>query len=246
VDLARAEDRTRLLGLTLGIEYNTGRVWECGPDGKVRWEFGGLQGPMEAQVLRGGRVLIAEANNRTVSERDLKGNIRWQHTLDDQPTGCQRMPSGNTFVSTYTRVMELDRDGKPVWSFPLAGGSNAIRRHRNGHVLYALDAEIVEADTAGRKVRSVPLPRKSMYVGIEDLPGDRFLLANSSSGQVLEVDAAGKVLWSASVPGACGVARLPNGHTLVAADRRVVELDRAGARVWEKATAGYVRRVHRR
>jgi hypothetical protein len=246
VDLARAADRERFLGLTLGIEYNSGRVWECGPDGKVRWEFTHLQGPMEAQVLPGGRVLLAESNNHTVSERDLRGNIVWQRTLDGDPTGCQRLPNGNTFVSTFTSVRELTRDGKDVYNFKLPGGSNAIRMGRNGHILCAIDRAIVELDVAGRKVRSIPLPAPPSYVGIEDLPGDRFLLANGGNGQVLEVDAAGKVLWKATVAGACGVCRVPSGNTLVATDHRVVELDRTGKVVWEKETPGYARRVHRR
>jgi hypothetical protein len=246
VDLARAAERHQGMGLTLCVEYNTGRVWECGRDGRLRWELTGLQGPMEAQVLPGGRVLIAESNNHTVSERDLQGNVRWQRRLDAQPTGCQRLPNGHVFVSTYNGVQEFDREGKEVFSFKLPRGSNAICKHRNGHVLYALESEIVEADSSGRNVRSIPLPKNSMYVGIQDLPGDRFLLANSSTGQVLEVDAAGKVVWSASVPGACGVSRLANGHTLVGVHNRVVELNRDGHTVWERATAGYIRRVHRR
>ena len=45
-------------------------------------------------------------------------------------------------------------------------------------------------------------------------------------GRVIEVDATGKIVWEAKVAGACGVARLPGGTTLVAANQRVVELDR--------------------
>ena len=40
-----------VLGMTLAIEFNTGRVWECGPDGTLRLDLRGLQGPMEAQIL---------------------------------------------------------------------------------------------------------------------------------------------------------------------------------------------------
>jgi hypothetical protein len=246
VDLARGANLEQLAGLTLGIEYNTGRVWERAPDGTVRWEITHLRGPMEAQVLRGGRVLIAESNACTVSERDFRGNVLWQTKLDVQPTGCQRLPNGNTFISTYQSVRELTPDGKVAYDFKLPAGSNAIRKHRNGHIVYAAEEGIVELDTTGRQVRTVPLPRQSMYVGLHEVPGDHFLVANSSTGQVLEVDAAGKVLWKANVPGACGVWRLPNGHTLVATNGRVVELNKAGTEVWHTAATGYVRRVHRR
>jgi hypothetical protein len=246
VDLARFDDADRLLGLTLTVEFNTNRVWECGADGAAKWEFRNLAGPMDAHVLPGGRVLLAESNSRTVSERDLKGNVKWEKKLDVEPTGCQRLRDGNTFVSWYGGAMELAPDGSVVYSLKLENGSNAIRKHRNDHIIYASDSEIVEVDTAGKRVRSVPLPKHNMYVGIEDLPGDRFLAANSSNGRVLEVDAAGKILWEANVPGACGVERLPNGDTLVAGPRRVVELNRDGKVVWEAAAEGYARRAHRR
>jgi HEAT repeat protein/outer membrane protein assembly factor BamB len=245
-DLGRADDAERLLGLTLGIEYNTGRVWEAGKDGRSRWELTNLAGPMDAMVLPGGRVLLAESNNHLVSERDLRGNVLWQVKTDgDSPTGCQRLANGNTFVSTYTSAREYTREGKQVYVLKIPG-SNAIRRSRNGHVIYATADEIVEMDSAGNRVRAVKIPHETMWVGVEDLPGDRFLLASSGAGRVIEVDKNGKVLWEARVPGACGVTRLPNGHTLVATRGKVLELDRAGHTVWERPSDGYVRRVHRR
>jgi hypothetical protein len=243
-DLTRVQDLRRLLGLTLGIEYNTKRIWECTPDGAIRWEITNLHGPMEAWVLPGNRVLIADGNN--VTERDFKGTIlRSFENINSGPTGCQRLQNGNTFMSSYTQVMEFDKDGKKIYEYDI-GGSNAIRKHRNGNVIYATDTHIIEMDTAGRRVRSIPLPRQSMYVGIEDIGPDRFLVANSNSGRVIEVDATGKILWEGNVSGACGVTRLPTGNTLVATSNRVVELDRKGTVVWEKKTTGYVRRVHRR
>jgi HEAT repeat protein len=246
LDPARAAQSDAPLGLTLGVEYNTGRVWEAGPDGTVRWELTGLSGPMDAQVLPGGRVLVAEANARRVSERDRLGRIVWEQKVEGEPTGCQRLPNGHTFVSTYSTVTEFRRDGTQVYSFALGSGSNAIRKARNGHVVYATQDAVIEIDTAGNRVRTVPLPRESMWVGLADLPGDRFLVANSATGRVIEVAPDGKLLWEGKVPGACGVARLPNGHTLVATAQRVVELDRDAKAVWEKRSTGYVRRVYRR
>ncbi len=243
-DLARVVDVRRLLGLTLGIEYNTARVWECGPDGSTRWEITNLKGPMEAWVLPGNRVLIADGND--VTERDFKGNILRTFAVGGSgPTGCQRLANGNTFVSRYEAVMEFDREGKKLYEHNI-GGSNAIRKARNGNIIYATDNFIIEMDTGGKKVRSIPIPHESMWVGIEDIGSDRFVLANSNSGRVIEVDAAGKILWEGNVSGACGVTRLPGGNTLVATSGRVVELDRAGKVVWEKKVTGYARRVHRR
>ena len=243
VDLARLGNGKGLAGLTLGIEYSTNRVWECGPDGHIRWEITANNGPMEAWVLPGNRVLIAD--NTGVCERDFKGSVLWRLGGVGGASGCQRLPNGNTFVSTYNSVMEFGRDGRRLYHHNIPG-SNAIRKHRNGHIIYTTNQEIVEIDTAGKTVRKVPLPPHSMWVGIEDVPGDHFMVANSSTGRVLEVDAAGKVVWEGNVRGACGVSKLPNGRVLVAGPQRVVELDRGGKVVWEKKVPGYARRVHRR
>src|SRR5262249_13042053 len=172
-----------------------------------------------------GRVLLAESNNHIVSVRDFKGGVLWSMRLDGEPTGAQRLPNGNTFVSTYSAAMEFDANGKRLYEIPMGGGSNAIRKARNGNILYTNETEIVEVDTAGNRVRTVPIPKESMWVGVRDLPGDRYLVASSNTGQVIEVDRAGKIYWEGKVPGACGIARLPNGHTLVASSQRVVELD---------------------
>jgi hypothetical protein len=247
VDLKKYLEGDRMLGLTLGIEYNTGRVWECGRDKVVRWEIKGLQGPMEAQVLPGNQVLIAESRNQTLSIRDFKGNIRWEKKLDGAPTGCQRLPNGNTFISTYNSVLELDAKGEQVYTFTM-GGSNAVRKARNGHILYVQGFGIVEVDTNNKPVRNVPLPKEGVWVGIQDLPGDRFLAANSQTGKVVEVDATGKVLWEVDMPRACGVARLPNGHTLASGGTSVVEFDEKKTKVWEMTVEGNgsIRRIHRR
>jgi hypothetical protein len=244
-DLTRLQGGQHLLGLTIGIEYNTSRVWECGPDGTTRWEMGaaqGISGPMDAWALPGNRVLIAD--NHGVCERDFKGNVLWKLEGVAGPNGCQRLPNGHTFVSSYNSVMEFDRDGKRIWQHNIPG-SNAIRKHRNGHIVYAQNNAIVEIDVEAKAVRKVPLPQ-GFWVGIEDLAGDRFLMADSGKGRIVEVDATGKVLWEAHVAGACGVTRLPNGHTLVATNGQVVELDRGGKAIWERKVPGYARRVHRR
>jgi hypothetical protein len=248
VDLARFTDAELLLGLTLGIEFNTGRVWECGPDGKLRWEISGLKGPMEAQVLPGNRVLIVESSGANLlTERDFQGNIISQTKLSVAPNGVQRLPNGHTFVSSTLAVLELDRDGKELYHTAVSPSSNAIRKLRNGNIAYTGMGEIVEMKTSGEKVRSIPLPNRSgRWVGLHELPGDRFVAADSAGGNIVEVDATGKVLWEGKVAGSCGIAKLPNGHFLVGGPGKVTEVGGDGKEVWSLTTPGYVRRIHRR
>jgi HEAT repeats len=245
VDLARFEDGEALMGLTLAIEYNSGRVWESGPSGALRLDLRGLQGPMEAQILPGGRVLIAESTARQVSIRDTKGSVLWSKRLSAEPTGCQRLANGNTFVSTYKTAMEFGLDGTELYNVNI-GGSNAIGKARNGRILSAEGNQLREMDTSGKVLRTIPVPQDPCWSGLQDLPDGCFLVCSSSSGKILEIDGTGKILWQASLAGACGLCRLPNGRTLIGTANRVVELNRAGEVVWEKKTEGYVRRVHRR
>ena len=81
-DLSEYKEAERLLGYTLGVEYNTGQVWECDLDGSIRWELCDLEGPMDAQVLPNGNVLIAEADAHRVTERDLKGKVLWEQKIE--------------------------------------------------------------------------------------------------------------------------------------------------------------------
>lgn len=243
VDLSQVEDVRRLLGMTLIVEYNTKRIWECGPEGVARWQFSDIEAPMDAWVLPGHRVLVAVGEG--VSERDLTGKVLRRFEGTAGATSCQRLANGHTFVSTVRTVMEFDRDGKKLYQHDI-GSSNAIRKRRGGTIIYTTPTHIIEMDTAGKQVRTIPLPRHEMWIGLEEIEGDRFLVANSVTGRVLEVDAEGKIVWEAQVAGACGLARLPTGTTLVGTNQRVVELDRKGAIVWERKTSGYARRVHRR
>ncbi len=125
-DLKVLESHQRLLGYTLLVEYvrdwGVGRVLEVGRDGKPRWVISDLRYPVDAHVLPGNRVLIAEYKGRRITERDFQGNILWQKEgLAGEPVNCQRLPNGNTFIATETELLEVDRAGKTVWSQPARG-----------------------------------------------------------------------------------------------------------------------------
>jgi HEAT repeat protein len=243
------------LGLTLLAEMDSNKVWEFGSDGKPRWKLENLQGPIDAQVLPGGHVLIAEFQGQRVTERDLQGNVLWEKRIPNgNPIVCQRLPNGNTVIATHDRLFEVGRDGQEVYSHQ-RGGQDAFvfgaQKLRNGHIVCISNQGFVqELDAAtGKEIKQL---RQGNHNGgwcsVESLPGGHFLLALLSSGKVLELDAAGNTTWECTVPGACHATRLPNGHTLVASmmTRRVVEVDRDGKTVSELTTSGRPWRVHRR
>ncbi len=253
IDLAVLDDYTRLLGYTLLVEGgNPGKVMELGRDGKPLWVIGNLQFPVDAHVLPGNRLLIAEFHGMRVSERNLKGEILWQREgLKGNPVNAQRLGNGNTFIATNQELLEVDRSGKTVWSRPYAG-VEAAYRSRDG-VITCLDGagQCVRLASDGKELKRFPSGRSSSSgwpSGIDVTAQGRIVISQHNENRLWEVDAEGKLLWQAPVPGIVTATRLPNGHVLVAtgSNQLVTELDRAGKSVWEYKTGVQIWRARRR
>jgi outer membrane protein assembly factor BamB len=249
LDLAHVPAVPAYLGLTLVPEMHANKVWECGKDGKPMWEVTGLACPIDAQVLPGRRLLVAELNGNAVTERDRSGKVLWRHAVNT-PIACERLANGQTFIATNHRFLLVSRDGKelPVYSAENGFFIHSIRRLGNGHVVcVSMEGAVREIDAAGKLVCSVPLPIAGGWSGIDGVPGNRYLVVNNNQGKVLEVDRAGKTVWEYQVPGACYAARLANGNTLVVSNRNgVVEVDRGGRTVWSRSVPTPLWRAHRR
>jgi hypothetical protein len=255
LDISSLDLNQRLLGLTLLVSYDgyrgSGRVWECGLDGKPRWEITDVRGPLDARMLSGSRVLIAEYDGRRVTERDLQGRVLWQHPIKGQPVGCLRLPNGNTLVVTNAEIIEVSPAGAQVAVLKSGHGMiGAIDRAADGHLFYlTLEGVMVELDDKGQEVKTYKVDRATDgLITVECMPGGRFLVAQSSANQIVEVDRTGKVLWHVTVSSPNSASRLPNGNTLVVSrsNRTVVEIDRAGKVLWEQRQEGHLFRAHRR
>jgi hypothetical protein len=251
VDPGRLSRSAPQLGLTLVCEAHLpegGRVFECGRDGKPRWTIK-VSNPIDAQLLPGGRVLVADSNNNRVVEMNREGKVLWSHTIHS-PLHCQRLPNGNTFIATYHAVTEVTPDGKVVYSHTRTHGYHA-QKLRNGHILCIDSAGVLtEMDSAGKQLHRVDAGggRGQSWGSVEALPNGRFLLALGGSGKAVEIDWQGKVYWERAVPNPNSAIRLPNGNTLVAShdDKCVYEFDRGGKEVWKRSTDGHPFRARRR
>jgi HEAT repeat protein len=253
LDLAKLDLSPRLLGYTLLCQMDqrgtTGRVMEMGPDKAVKWEIGGLRYPVDAQVIRPDRVLIAEYLNRRVSERDFKGNIIWEKQVD-LPIACERLPNGNTFVATRRQLVVYDTDGKEVFTYHHPATSiSAGRRLPDGRMLVVSGGQCVLLDTSGKAVKTFHVGTVYTLGGnIDVLPGGRVLVPEYSQNRVAEYDLDGKLLWQAHVRFPISAVRLANGNTLVVSmtERKVVELNREGREVWSHAAEGRLWRARKR
>jgi hypothetical protein len=254
VELARLDPSREWLGYTLLIEVangGAGRVVELGRDNKPRWTVGGLQFPVDAVVLPGNRVLVAEFNGRKVTERDFKGNILWQKGgLNGEAVNVQRLPNGHTFIATSSQLLEVDRAGKEVFAVNTLGGIIAAYKARNGHVICLTRAgQCVRLDARGNRLKSFPSNHDGSWVsGLDLLPNGRILITQPNRNKVAEVDAEGKVVVEFDAPGVTTATALPNGHVLVGSfnTRRAFEVDRKGKVVWEYKDGSQIFRARRR
>ena len=144
----------------------------------------------------------------------------------------------------------ISADGLVVTNHHVVAEADAIRvKLANGNFAFISGVgTLVEMDPGGKQIRSIQVGQNINWGGLEALPGNRFLVALSNPGTVKEVDANGKTVWEAQVPGASHATRLPNGNTIVACmnNQKLVEINKAGKTVWEKTTNGRPFHVHRR
>jgi HEAT repeat protein len=255
VTIAKLDPQERVMGYTLIAEgwdqvKQSGRVVELDARGKVRWQIENLQFPMDAQVVPGNKVLIAEHNAGRVSERDLKGTILWQRNVN-QPRSVDRLSNGHTLIAACNEIVEVDRAGKDVFSYQRPGQDiMAAKKLRNGQYAIVLQQGYIRIDATKKEVKNTRLPPVQWWLGggIEILPNDHVLMVMNQNNKVVEYDDNGKEVWSANVPWPTAVTRLPNGRTLVGSQNsgKLVEVDRAGKVTWESKDMYRANRIRRR
>lgn len=251
VDLSVLNTTPPYRGLTIivevdnntGFNNSSGRIWECGPDGQQRWEITNVGGPVDVQVLPGGRLLIAEYYARRITERDRHGEIIWDSgPLSGNPVGAERLPNGNTLIAVMNEVFELTPERQRVGAYPAVSGTVFdVTRGKDGHTFVLSSGQLTDISPDGKTVGTIKVDATSGWGGIEFLPDGHFLVSQYTSGnKVVEIDETGKERWSVDVATPTRAQRLRNGHTLVAGGNNytVVEFDRDGTKVWETATKG--------
>jgi HEAT repeat protein len=88
IDLVELEKAGRTLGFTLVVLLDLRRVVDLDAANRPRWQIEGLGLPLDVQLLPGEqRVLIAEHDGNRVTERNLKGEVKWEHKIEAPPGG---------------------------------------------------------------------------------------------------------------------------------------------------------------
>jgi len=238
-------------GYTLLCDSGRNRVFEIDRHGKERWAIEGVLFPVDAWVVGGNRVLIAEYMGRKISERNFQGKILWSKGLVSQPVNVQRLANGHTFIATMNQILEVDRAGKEVYSFHVGGNITAAYRARDGCIvcLARNGSRCILMDTSGQSLKEFPSNRDGSWTsGIDLLVNGHILITQPNRHKVTEYDRNGKLIAEVDAPMATTATGLPNGHFLIASSsqHRAYEVDRNGKIVWEHKTNGNIFRARRR
>jgi hypothetical protein len=237
-------------GYTLLVMLDAGRVVEIDADNKPRLQIEGLEFPLDAQILPGDRVLVAEHNASRVTERDRNGTIVWEKRVP-VPLAAQRLPNGNTFIATQAQFVEVDPHGTVVMNRGLPPGEFVMKAQKltNGEIACVTTLyRFVRLDATGKEIESIHVNVQTSGGRIDVLPNGHVLVPESKNNLVVEYDATGKMVWQVSFNQPIAAVRLTNGNTLVTSfnQTRAVELDRTGKEVWEYKTDTRVTRAFRR
>ena len=164
-------------------------ITEVTPGKAVVWRYeakpaGGNKGRVEVhafQRLPDGTTMVAESGNRRIVEVDRDGKIVREVPLTVKRPDAHRdtrlvrkMATGNYLVCQEGDgvVREYDATGKTVWEYALDLGG---RKESPGHG---------------------PEGHGTSVFGAVRLPNGNTVIAGGNNNRVLEVDRAGKVVWS--------------------------------------------------
>jgi HEAT repeat protein len=92
------------------------------------------------------------------------------------------------------------------------------------------DGKVLERDAKGKQrwqIKGLDLPTDVQY-----LPGERLLITEHGGGRVSERTVGGKVLWEKKFNQPLMAQRLPTGNTFIATRTELLEIDRAGRKVF--------------
>jgi hypothetical protein len=250
VEMAVLKDRERQLGYTLLVLLHDNRVMEWDRDGKSRWQINGLASPLDAEVLPGRRVLIAEHDSKRVTERNFQGEILWEKKLTEPPIHVQRLLDGRTFIATRKQLLEVDRSGGREVVRYHSDNSSIItaQRFRDGRIGCIENGSYFELNATGEELRRFAAPPGVFTTNaLTLLPNGHLLITSYGGGTVQEYNRSGRVVWEIKMGRPLCAVRLPGGHTLVSSqDMVLVEFDRLGKEIGRRGAPGHPCQIRRR
>lgn len=264
IDMAKLTADNVYLGYTLIVQHNNrigvgggnvGEVFELDKDKNVRWKFTMAQGyPVDAQMIGPNRVLVCEYQGGKVTERDLKGEVKWEHACGGNPFAAQRLPNGNTFIVMQGRLIEVDRNRNEVWSYQRPNQDiMRARKLPTGEVVFITNigaqATYTRMDAKTQKVNKTfnVMQTQMLFGNVEVLPNGNIIVPHYNQHRVTEYKDDGSQVTTTNLNWPNSVVRLPNGNNLITSyNQRQVYEYRGNQQVWNFATDGLVFVARRR
>lgn len=218
-------------------DYEKKRIAIVVPDGTLEWQQP-IRAIHDAQLLPDGNVLF-QTSFRNVIEMTPAGKVVWKY--EAQPTAAakrveihafQRLADGRTMIaeSGRGRILEVDAEGKVVHEIPLKldrpdphRDTRLVRKLANGHYLVAHEGDkaVREYDAEGKVVWEYAAGTR-VYSAVR-LKSGNTLIGTGDGHSVIEVNPAGKIVWSVGenelpkvrLAWVTMVARRENGNTVI-------------------------------
>lgn len=250
VDLASL-GRQAFLDRTLIVLLDDGVVMELDGEDEPRFKIEKVGFPLDAQMLSGDRVLLAEHGASRVTERARDGTILWQKDVAS-PLVAKRMPNGRTFIATREALFEVDREGRETFRYARPDNDTFMRANRlpTGELLFITHRQqrLTWLDAQGKQLASFPANVHTSGGRIDVQPNGNVLIPQMYNNRVAEYDRQGKAVRDFRVEQPISAVRLDNGHTLVTSmsQMRAIEFDLTGKEVWEFKHSTRVTRALRR
>lgn len=228
-----------LLVENMNPEKKSGRVLLLGGKGGVVWEIINLNSPNDAKFNQG-RVLISEAGNNRVTERDIRGNILWEKQIQN-PFYVQKTSNGNIFIAARNEIVELDSKGKEIFKHSVSG-QTILAARKSGPTEYQVlqySGNLAKINSKGSELSKViiPFPTNFGLNGATLLADGKILVSIPTINKIMEFSDRGNLLheYDSTAP---GIATRNMDGTILTSNlqaNKLVKIRRDGKVLWETA-----------
>jgi len=202
-------------------------------------------------------LLTGEADSRN-KEQTLyvvrAGKVAWSYTVPSYDTNhvmeelgdATMLSNGNIVFCRKVGASEVTPDKKIIWNIESPKGAeiHSIQPIGLDHVLVTVNAHppklmLINTKTgAMEKELTLPAARTNgsphlQFRRVHQTAAGTYLAAHLLDNKVSEYDADGKGIWTYAVNGPWSATRLKNGNTLIAANRKILEVNHDGNVVWD-------------
>jgi len=170
-------------------------------------------------AIRSRFLIVDNGAARLVCVDQREPSKGWSVAIPAGSRDLERLDANTVLVSHGSGAGEYAlADGRKLWSASSYRGISSARRLPNGNTLLAgagKGVTLYEVARDGKEVRRTELPGTSDPRLIRLLGNGHVLVAMAGPHRIVEVDAAGRTVWQAALPGKGYVAeRQPDGTTL--------------------------------